>query len=358
MTHQFHPLLISDIVQETSDSIVVTLTPDDKDREHFRFQPGQHLTLRTEIDGDDVRRNYSLCVSPRDEQLRIGIKRVAGGLFSNWAASNFRIGGTVEAMPPRGRFTWLFETERRRRYVAFAGGSGITPILSLFKTGLETELESRFTLFYGNRDSASIMFLEELGALKDRYLDRLGLYHFLDNEDGGVDLFYGQLTEERASAALEHVIGQSGIDAAFICGPGPMMDGAERALLAKGADPEAILIERFSAGSPVSDSPRTVLAPASTSSGLRYEVIIDGRRRSVLFDPADGNFLDNVRAAGLPAPFACKAGVCATCRAKLRQGSVEMPVNYGLTKKEVDEGYILTCQSFPTDAGVVIDYDA
>lgn len=263
----------------------------------------------------------------------------------------------VEAMPPRGRFTWAFEPSLRRNYVAFAGGSGITPIISLLKTALETEAESRFTLFYGNRDATSIMFLEELAALKDRHLGRFGLYHFLDDEDGGVDLFHGQLTEDRAAAALEHVVGDAVIDAAFICGPGPMMDGAEQALLAKGTDPSVILVERFSVGTPVAKTqqPSPHAAPPS---GLRYDVVIDGRRRSVAFDPADGNLLDSTRAAGLPAPFACKAGVCATCRAKLRQGKVEMAVNYGLTKEEVEEGYILTCQSFPTEPGVLIDYDA
>ena len=354
----FHELRVVAITPETDDAVAITLAPAETDREKFRFQPGQHLILRAEVGGEDLRRNYSLCTAPDEGVLRVAIKRVEGGAFSAWAATGLRPGDTIQSMTPRGAFTYAFEPGQRRNYAAFAAGSGITPVLSLLKAGLRTEPDSQWTLLYGNRTSASIMFLDEIAALKDRHLGRLQVYHFLGGEADDIELFNGRLDEARVAAVLDTLVDPAQVDAAFICGPGPMMDTVERALTAAGMDPAAITVERFSSGRPV-----PTRTPA-TAAGERVTMTvgIDGRRRTVAFDPALGNILDSARAAGLPAPYACKAGVCATCRAKLVAGEVEMAANYGLSTAEVAAGYILTCQARPVDGkdgmNVAVDYDA
>ena len=357
MSTEFHPLRVVDVSPETADAIALTLEPASGDATAFAFTPGQHLTLRALIAGKDVRRNYSLFVSPTDGRLRVAIKKIAGGRFSNWAAETLKPGDTIESMTPRGSFTWPFAAGQRRNYVAFAGGSGITPILSLIATGLETEADSQFTLLYGNRSANTVMFLESLAALKDRFLGRFQLYHFLDDEADEVELFNGRLDEERIAAVLRSLVDPTQIDVGFVCGPGPMMDSAERAMIAAGIDPHGILIERFTAGAN-SDAQAAVLREASQQAeGLRMQITLEGRRRTIAFDAALGNVLDSTRAAGLPAPYACKAGVCATCRARLIRGSVRMAANYGLSEAELAAGYILTCQAVPETDDVIIDFD-
>ncbi len=350
----FHPLRVLAVERETAEAVALTLEPEPAGRALFRFRAGQHLTLRREINGEDVRRNYSLCAAPEEGVLRVAIKRVEGGVFSGWATRALRPGDTIESMPPRGHFTFPFEAGRRRRYVAFAAGSGITPVLSLLKSGLATEREAQFTLLYGNRTSGSVMFLEELAALKDRHLGRLQVYHFLGAEADDVALFNGRLDAERIGGVLDTLVDPAQVDAAFICGPGPMMDTAEAALRRAGVAADAILVERFSAGRPVV----VPVAAAAAAGRVTMQVVLEGRRRAVPFDPALGNVLDSARAAGLPAPYACKAGVCATCRARLLSGEVSMAANYGLSQAEVEAGYVLTCQAAPVGGDVVLDYDA
>lgn len=358
MTLHFHPLRVVEVSDETANAIALTLAPDPANADAFAFRPGQHLTLRAEIDGEDLRRNYSLFVPPSEGRLRVAIKKVDGGRFSHWAATQLKPGDRIEAMTPHGHFTWPFEAEGRRNYVALAAGSGITPILSLISAALEAEPDSHVTLLYGNRDSDSIMFLERLAALKDRFMPRFQLYHFLGGETGEVELFNGRLDEERIHSVLGSLVDPENIDVAFVCGPGPMMDGAERALLASGVDPARILIERFTTA-PRSREDVAALSRASRDAeGLRIEVTLEGRRRAVAFAVDAGNILDSARAAGLPAPYACKAGVCATCRARLTRGRVRMGANYGLSADEVAAGYILTCQAVPETKDVAVDYDA
>jgi ring-1,2-phenylacetyl-CoA epoxidase subunit PaaE len=313
--------------------------------------------VRREFDGEEVRRNYSLCVSPAEGVLKIGIKKIAGGRFSTWANEALKAGDTLDAMAPHGSFTWSFEPNRSRRYAAFAGGSGITPILSLIKTALETEPQSRFALCYGNRTSAGIMFLEELAALKDKYLDRFALYHFLEDEEEEIALFNGRLDRAKADEVLDALIAPANIDAFFICGPGPMMDAVEQALTERAVAKTKILIERFTTAELSEAQLAASRALEEKAAGLKMSVTLNGRRVSVTFDPANKSILDNVRAAGLPAPFACKGGVCATCRAKVTAGQVEMKVNYGLSPQELAEGYVLTCQATPVSEGVALTYD-
>ncbi len=360
MSSSFHPLRVVDVSAETADALTLTLAPanGDGDGSDFAFTAGQHLTLRADIAGEDVRRNYSLFMPPSERSLRVAIKRVAGGRFSEWVAHGLKPGDTIEAMTPRGHFTWDFESGNRRNYVAFAGGSGITPILSLIATGLESEHDSQFTLLYGNRSADSIMFLETLAALKDRYLSRFQLYHFLTAESDDVELFNGRLDAERIATLLESLIDPAQVDVAFICGPGAMMDTAECALVEAGVDPDRVLVERFSTGPQDTRAQAVQRETARKAEGLRVGVTLEGRRRQVAFDAERGNILDSARAAGMPAPYACKAGVCATCRAKLLKGKVSMAANYGLSKEEVAAGYILTCQAVPETDDVMVDYDA
>jgi ring-1,2-phenylacetyl-CoA epoxidase subunit PaaE len=357
MAEHFHRLRIAEVVPETDEANSVRFEVPPELEEAFRFRAGQHLTLRAEIDGEEVRRNYSLCRAPFENDVMVTVKRIAGGTFSNWVAKNLKPGDVLDVMPPHGSFTTSFEPGAERHYVAFAGGSGITPIMSLVRTALAEEPRSRFTLFYGNRDSSSVIFLEGLAALKDRHMGRFEIFHFLDQEEGDVDLFNGMLDRERCDEAIEHLIGDAkAVSDWFICGPGPMMDAAEAALLDRGVDKDRIHIERFTAGRPSAALAAQMQALQEQAAGVTISVTLDGRTRRVEFSEA--NILDSARAAGLPAPFACKAGVCATCRAKVTSGKVEMAARYGLTDEEVATGYVLTCQSVPAGDGVAVDYDA
>ena len=323
----------------------------------FAFQAGQHLTVKAEIGGEEVRRNYSVCAAPGDGELRIAIKQIADGVFSGWANSALEAGQALEVMAPHGAFTWRFDPGAARRYVAFAGGSGITPILSLLKTALGVEPKSRFTLLYGNRASAQVMFLEELAGLKNRFMDRLEVFHFLEEEEEDAELFNGRLDAEKVDEILSRLVRAADTDAFFICGPAPMMDAVEAALKARGVSADRILIERFITGAISLAQAEAARRLESEARGRRMTVVLDGRRARVAFDADKGSILESARAAGLPAPFACKGGVCATCRAKVVSGKVEMKANYALTEAEVAAGYVLTCQAVPIGEGVVIDYD-
>lgn len=357
MSIDFHTLRVAEVKRETPDAVSVRLDVPADLQDAFRFRAGQHLTFRRAFGGEEVRRNYSLCVAPEEGVLKIGVKQIAGGVFSGWVNTELKAGDEIEAMAPHGSFCWNFDAEARREYVAFAGGSGITPILSLMKTALASEPRSRFTLFYGNRNSPGVMFLEEIAALKDRYLDRLCAYHFLEEEEEEIELFNGRLDRAKTDEILSTLVRAENADAFFVCGPGPMMDAIEAALLAKGVDKARILVERFTTGPLSAAQAAAARALEEKAAGLKMTVTLNGRRVQVAFDPEKHSILDNVRAAGLPAPFACKGGVCATCRAKVTAGEVRMKANYGLSEQEVADGYVLTCQATPVSEGVALTYD-
>jgi ring-1,2-phenylacetyl-CoA epoxidase subunit PaaE len=357
MSVRFHPLKVAEIVAETAEanSIRFEIPPDLRDE--FAFKAGQHLTLRATINGEEVRRNYSLCTAPAESDWMVTVKRIGGGLFSNWVGDRLRAGDTVDVMVPHGSFTTEFDRASSRHLVGIAGGSGITPVMSLIKTLLREEPNSRFTLLYGNRDSSSVIFLEALASLKDKHLQRLEVYHFLDQEEQDIDLFNGMLNHDRLEEAITHLIPDAPVvDGWFICGPGPMMDAAEAALLDRNIAKDRIHIERFTADRPAGSVSREMAQLQTQAEGVTVSVTLDGRTRRVAF--TESSILDSARASGLPAPFACKAGVCATCRAKVTSGKVEMAARYGLTDEEVADGYILTCQSVPLGDGVAVDYDA
>jgi ring-1,2-phenylacetyl-CoA epoxidase subunit PaaE len=357
MSARFYPLRIAEIVPETAEANSIRFEIPPELRDAFAFRAGQHLTLKVDIGGEDVRRNYSLCTAPHEQDWMVTVKRIGGGIFSNWVGEKLKPGDMIDVMPPHGSFTTDFDPGRKRHLVGIAGGSGITPVMSLVRSALKCEPESRFTLLYGNRDSSSIIFLDALAALKDKYMSRFDLYHFLDAEEGDVELFNGMLDRARCEQAIARLIPDAEeVDGWFICGPGPMMDAAEGALLDRGIARERLHIERFTADRPAGAVVKEMSELQTKAAGVTVSVTLDGRTRKVPF--SEGNILDSARAAGLPAPFACKAGVCATCRAKVTRGKVEMAARYGLTDEEVADGYVLTCQSVPIGGDVAVDYDA
>ena len=354
----FHPLRIAEVRRETAEAVSIRFDVPAQLRGAFAFKAGQHLTLKADIGGEDIRRNYSVCVAPSENEIRIAVKQMPAGKFSSWANAKLAVDQTVEVLPPMGRFTVPDEDVAAPHYVAFAGGSGITPVISILKTVLETRADARFTLLYGNRDSTSIIFLEELAGLKNRYLDRLEVYHFLEDEAEEIELFNGRLDRAKCDDVLSTLVDPSDVTAFFICGPGPMMDSVEAALLGHGIPPQRILIERFSTSPPRAEDQIEGEVLARKAAGTKLTVTLDGRRKSFDFDAKRGNILDCVQAAGMPAPYACKGGVCTTCRAKVTSGSVTMKKNYGLTDEEVAQGYVLTCQAVPTSESVTLNYDA
>lgn len=358
MSTGFHSLAITDVRRETEDAISVRFAVPPPLVETFHFLPGQHLTLRAQIDGEDLRRSYSICSGPDETGMRVAIKRIGGGRFSNWANDTLIAGSQLDVMAPAGAFTWAFDPASAARYALFASGSGITPIVSLIKAGLAAEPQSHFVLFYGNRETGSILFLEELAQLKNRYMDRFEAHYFLSREEDELAFLNGRIDRAKMHDILTLFPPEDAIDMAFVCGPEAMMDAVETALVEAGLDRSRIRSERFTASELSADRSAAVQQLEQQAAGKPIKVTINGKRRTVLYDPALESILENGRAAGLPAPFACKAGVCATCRARLVRGKVEMIRNFGLSQDEIDRGYILTCQAIPVSDDVEIDFDA
>lgn len=355
---RFHRLTIREVRPETADAISVAFDVPPALRDAYRFQAGQYLTLRERVGGEELRRSYSVCVARQDYdargELRVAIKRVAGGRFSNWANDTLRAGRAIDVMTPDGKFTTALDASRRRRYVGFAGGSGITPMLSLVGTALAVEPESEFTLVYGNRSVGSIMFVEELEALKNRHMRRLRLAHVLSDEAQDIELFNGILDAAKCAELVATLLPGERIDEAFVCGPEPMMLAAEAALAAAGVPREHIRVERFGTPAPAGAPLRP---PPEGAPRADVVLIVDGKERRVRV-PFDGpGILDAGLTAGANLPFACKGGVCCTCRARVLEGEVRMDRNFSLDADEVARGYVLTCQSHPVSARVVLSYD-
>jgi ring-1,2-phenylacetyl-CoA epoxidase subunit PaaE len=353
----FHPLTVTGIRRETRDSMVVTLAPGEAERDAFRFVQGQYLTLRTRIDGEEVRRSYSICAAAQDRELRVGIKRIDGGLFSTWANEAITPGVEIEAMPPMGNFHLPLDPGAHHHYLGFAAGSGITPLLSIVKTTLAAEPHSRFTLVYGNRASSSIMFREELEDLKNTHLDRFALIHILSREQQDIDLFNGRIDKAKCEALLTHWLDIATVDAAFICGPQDMMLQVAETLQAHGFDQRRIKFELFATAEPGRRARQARVEATSRQDLCEATIVVDGRARVLQLRKSALNLLDAALKEGLELPYACKAGVCSTCRAMLTEGQVDMDANYALEDYEIARGYILTCQSYPTTDKVVVDFD-
>lgn len=352
---RFHSLTVKDIQEETRDCISVAFDLPEELRSEFQFIQGQYLTLRSWIDGEEVRRSYSLCSSPLDEELRVAIKHIPGGKFSTFAHTVLKEGDVMDVMSPMGNFYTSLAADQEKSYVAFAAGSGITPIMSIMKTVLRTEANSQFTLCYGNRSVSSIIFREEIEGLKNQYLDRLQIHHFLTREELDVPLFNGRFSEEKLARIFATLLDPVSVDEYFLCGPEEMIRTIEKALLGAGVDAKRIHKELFVASTPQTKAQTVV----SERSDMTCEVIVKDGGKQFRFDweSASENLLDAALEYGADLPYACKGGVCCTCKAKLVEGKVEMEVNYALEEEEVEAGYILTCQARPLTDKVIVDYD-
>jgi ring-1,2-phenylacetyl-CoA epoxidase subunit PaaE len=352
---KFHALPVTSVERETRDAIAVTFDVPESLRDLFRFEPGQHLTLRTDIDGEDIRRSYSIC-APAGGALRIAVKRTPGGLFSMWANDMLRPGTTLDVMPPMGHFGVNADPGTARHYLGVAAGSGITPLLSIVSTALVTEPRSKFTLIYGNRASATVMFRDELAALKDHYLGRFNLVHVLSREPQDIELLHGRIDRAKADALFARWVPVDDVDYAFVCGPEGMMDAVRGALIARGLPAERVRIERFAASIPKhTHVPRPL--PQAAQTECEVSVVIDGSQRTFLLEKGRENIIDAGLRNGIELPFSCKGGVCSTCRCKLVAGEVDMDVNFALEDYEVARGFILACQSYPVTDKVTVDFD-
>ncbi len=353
---KFHRLAIRDVKRETPDAVSIAFQVPPDLAADYAFAPGQYLTLRATLEGEDLRRSYSICSGPDDGELRIAVKQVENGLFSSWVNSSLRSGDELEVMTPTGRFGLHQSPGDGRLHVGFAAGSGITPILSIVRGVLQREPGSRFFLFYGNRSTADILFREELEELKDRFLDRLSIFHVLSQEEQDVPVLNGRLDGAKVRLLLSAMVPAAAVDHVFVCGPSGMADDLEATLAQIGIAPEKIHIERFV--SALGGRPRPAPAPVAVDAPPAHvaSLIVDGKRRDI--PVAEGEaILDAALRAGMDLPFACKGGMCSTCRAKVVEGSVEMDVNYSLEPWELQAGFVLTCQSHPTTARVVVDFD-
>jgi ring-1,2-phenylacetyl-CoA epoxidase subunit PaaE len=353
---QFYPLTVTDIRRDTREAAVLTLAPPDEVRDAFRFTQGQYLTFRRVFDGEEVRRSYSICAGIDDGVLRVGVKRVDGGWFSSFVNEELRVGDTLEAMAPMGNFHAPLKPDEARRYLGFAGGSGITPMISLIRTVMAREPRSSFTLVYGNRSTSAIMFREELEDLKNLHLGRLNIVHVLESEAGEIELFSGRLDREKCEALFTRWIDVKSADLAFICGPEPMMLAVADALKAHGVPEAVVKFELFSSPRSGRAKPKTTSSTRAHEGAATATIILDGAARAITIGEGQA-VLDAALAASIDAPYACKAGVCSTCRAKLIEGEVDMEANYALEDYEVERGYILTCQSRPRTAAITVDYD-
>src|SRR3954453_11806051 len=354
-TPRFHRLAVDDLRRETEDAISLTFAIPEELSADYHFAPGQYLTLRTSIDGKEVRRSYSICSGPDDGELRIAVKKVDGGAFSSWAAEELKPGDELDVMTPTGRFTLAHVPDQVRVHVGFAAGSGITPILSIVKGVLAREPNSRFFLFYGNRSTGGMLFREALEELKDRFMQQLSVFHVISGEEQDIPILHGRLDGDKVRVLLRSLVPASSVDHVFICGPAGMSEDIEATCRDIGIADDRIHVERFVSefgGKPRPKAAVPVAAPPKAVASL----IIDGKRREVPV-AEDESILDAALRAGMDLPFACKGGMCSTCRAKLVEGEARMEVNYSLESWELNAGFILTCQARPMSDKVVVDYD-
>ena len=350
---RFHPLRIADVKRETEDAVSIAFEVPESLATTFRYAPGQYLTLQTTVDGQRLRRTYSIASGLDTGEWRIAIKRVEGGLFSAFANASLRVGDTIEIMPPTGRFV-LPDPSGPRTVAAFAAGSGITPIVSQLTTLLTREPQSRAFLFYGNQTSRSILFREAIEDLKDRHVGRFSVHHVLSREQQDVAALNGRIDGEKIAAFMQHVIGAADVDHFLVCGPAPFIAGAVEALTRLGAPPERILVERFTTPK---GRPPVAKRTEEERGGSAVTITLDGVSTPLTVPPG-GRILDAAIEAGLDVPYSCRGGMCCTCRAKVTAGVVEMALNYSLRPDEIAEGFVLTCQSVPTTERVAVDYDA
>ena len=350
---QFHPLTVTDIHHTTRDAVVLTLQPDDP--QAFTFTQGQYLTFRREFDGTELRRNYSICSGVDDGVLQVAIKRIDGGAFSTFANTDLKVGDQLDAMPPMGSFYDDTTPGTAKSYLGFAGGSGVTPVLSLLRSALSREPDSTFTLVYANRAVHTIMFREELEDLKNRFMDRLTIVHILESGQD-IDLFSGRVDQEKCTALFKTWINLPGVDLAFICGPEPMMMAIAAALKAHGLRKDQVKFELFGASQEGLLAKKSASARAADAFGTAARITLDGTTHSVEMT-RDQSVLEAALSQNLEAPHACRAGVCSTCKARVTAGEYHMLTNHALEDYEVEAGFVLTCQCYPLSDTLTVDYD-
>lgn len=352
----FNSLRVARVSQETRDAVAITFDVPTGLREQYRYVQGQHLTLRCLIDGEEYRRSYSICSAVGEERLTVAVKRVAGGMVSNWVNDHVAVGTTIDVMSPSGNFHVPLSPANAKNYLGFAAGSGITPLLSIIKTTLMEEPNSSFTLFYGNRASSSVLFREQLADLKDNFLERFRLTYVMSREVQDIDLFNGRIDKEKCQALFARWIDLSEIDAAFICGPEQMMLDVSAALQEGGLTREQIKFELFASAGNHRQGARPVQSNRQ-SGEADVTLVVDGAQTHFKMAKEGESLLDAALRHGVDVRYSCKAGVCATCRCKVVEGKVDMDANYALEDYEIARGFVLSCQSFPVSDSLVLSFD-
>jgi len=353
---KFHSIKIADIYKETKDCSVLSFEIPQELNQEFQYKQGQHLTLKAIIDGQDTRRSYSLCSSPNENIWKIAVKKINGGLFSTYINDTLKKGEIIEVMAPNGEFNVAINADKPKNYIVFAAGSGITPILSIIKTHLVSEPNSTFKLFYLNRTVKSIIFKEEIEQLKNTYFDRFEIFHFLTKEQRSIELLNGRFTKEKLQVLTKNIIDIPSTDECFICGPEQMIFLIRDELVAAGLDKNKIHYELFTSGITDEDKARMAKIVEKKVEGTDVTIIDGGKEFHFIMDDDFDNILDGALAAGADLPFACKGGVCSTCKCKVVSGTVEMKINYALDENEVAKGLVLSCQAVPTSEKVVVDF--
>ena len=357
MAVHFHRLKVKEVKKETFDCVSIEFTIPPDLQEAFSFEQGQNITVKTTIGGEEIRRSYSICTAPFENKLRVAVKKVDDGKFSCYANTVLKAGDELDVLPPTGKFNTKLKTENKKQYLAFAAGSGITPVISIIKTTLHTEPQSRFTLVFGNRGRSTIIFFEELEALKNKYIDRFNFINILSREKTDAPINSGRIDPVKL-VELDKLLGYSGMDEFFICGPEEMIFCIKDFLEQHGIDKKKIHFELFTTpGQKQSTASSRQSAVGSSGPSSKITVKLDGRSFDFNLGFNDDTILDAALKQGADLPFACKGGVCCTCKAKLLEGEVEMEVNWGLEQEEVEQGFILTCQSHPITEKVVVDFD-
>jgi ring-1,2-phenylacetyl-CoA epoxidase subunit PaaE len=355
----FHLLRVKKVVKETEDCVSIELDVPAELQDMFRFKQGQNLTIKKMVNGEELRRNYSICSSPFDNRLRVAVKKVEGGVFSTWANEELKAGDVLDVMPPSGKFYTELHPAQQKNYVAFTAGSGITPILSIIKTTLITEPQSSFTLVYGNRTKASIIFKEELEALKDKFINRFRVYHVLSREKSDAPINNGRIDTEKLELFFDKVIDIARCDEFFLCGPEEMIFCIKGYLAGKGVPAEKVHFELFTVPGQKQSLivNRQSAMDNETGPVSKISVKLDGIMFDFDLSQEGQSILDAALQQGADLPYACKGGVCTTCKAKLLEGEVDMDVNWGLEPDEVAQGFVLTCQAHPKTEKVVVDFD-
>jgi ring-1,2-phenylacetyl-CoA epoxidase subunit PaaE len=353
----FHKLKIKDIYKETDDTSVVTFAVPSEISSEFKFRQGQHLTLKADIDGEDTRRSYSLCSSPADGEWKVAVKQILGGAFSTFVNESLKTSDELEVMAPSGNFGVACQPSEEKNYLFFAAGSGITPVLSMVKAHLAAEPQSTCKLFYVNKTAKSIIFKEELEQLRNKYFGRFEIYYFLTKEIRDIELFNGRFDDEKMAVLTKNFIDIPDTNEVFLCGPETMVNYVSEYLVAKGLPKENVHFELFVTGLTEEDKSRQERLAQQNVEGTEITIMDGGKEFSFVMTKEYDNILDAALGAGADLPFACKGGVCSTCKCEVKEGAVEMKINYALSDKEVSQNLVLSCQAVPTTDKVIVDFD-